>query len=316
MNTYLIIEAIEAASQFEDVAILDFKFQSEYSYPNGVVVSREIKAACWQDAVDIFNAELPPVLDALALHRLSAISAYGANLIVSRPDLNVALVFLSDKQPGVGLALYGSPSFEDHVKEIEEIVTANDQSLYFFRHASLSLDAMNTTFNLLQCAENIAGDVRPPSKCPSCGAEPLNCKECKRSIERPLAVDKSRLKKLLGKDLYEYYYGYDRDGNTRRNKLMHGKNIDSTELSKKVDLCVEKLKSHYFDHYRLKKTPNIRGFRGLVDSSHGYQYILQYRDTPPNPFELLRLTKENGISSDTNPGLLPSEQSEAILEKF
>lgn len=300
MPKYKIITEVYSPAQFQhDVEIGGYIFNSVREEKGTVEVSKELKADSWRDALGSFNDDLWPIIDAIAFHRLSAMSSYGVSTVIQKEGIGVALALLMKKSPGVGLSMYSIEAHNKEREEILELANNNDPALGHFRSSMLATGANSITFNLLQSAESLAGAKAQSFNCDNCGKK-LVCKNCGQK-HRPVMSDRERLRKILSDELYNFYYTKQDDNEkSYRNMLVHGDYVDENVLAQKVEPLYEVIKDEIKNKYDLKHMRSIRGVRNI--NGYGrYNLFIAYEEPLPTNAELLELVDSRKIGHNSKP---------------
>jgi len=300
MFNYTIKTEVYSPARFSNgVEIGGYLFDSVNDENGTCTVSKIIHAKNWRDALGLFNDGLWPIIDAVAFHRLSAMSSYGVSTVIVRDSDPIALAVLMKKSPGVGLSMAGIEAFQHESDEIQRLAEANDPALGHFRSSMLATGANSITFHLLQCAESLAGAKPQSFRCESC-RKTLKCAECGEK-SRPVMSDKQALKRILGDELYEFYYSKQgANSKSYRNMLIHGDYVDEAVLAAKVENLYEALKDNIKEKHGLQHMRSISGVRNI----NGYGRItvfVAFEEPLPTNAELLRQIDDREIGHATKP---------------
>jgi len=306
-HNYRIQIKVYGSAQFWDVEINGYKFDSQNTEYGSVLITKTVKASNYKEAIEKFYKKLLPMLDALCLHRLSAISTYGSSIIIAKPSQKIIFSNILFRRNATGLSLFDADKFDGHFEEIKRLTNAREGALFFFRHAVLSENIVSQTLHLLQACECIADKKRRSPKCPSCGF----------GLEPYSTINHDKLNDLLGESLYRHYFQpLPSQKNSIRNQLAHGECVEQTILTKRIGELIEALKKYFIDKYNLEKIPDVAGFRGLYSHDQG-QLVLKYKKQIPSITDLQKLYGDNAISpEDFGASYMESEEIENTMSSF
>lgn len=301
----------ESAVSFHDVELLGFRFQSLRSRPGAFTVTKNLASDSGKDAMGAFNKSLFPLLDAISLHRLGPVSAYGASVTIARVREKIAIANLWEKEPGVAMSLTGGETQAPTRNEIEQIAKQGGPALELFQQALLAETGLSKTIALLLTAEALAGTKRQPFNCRGC-KKTLICSQCSNKHEAEMS-DKAMLKGILG-EAFDYYYAPRQDGEAAlRNQLMHGVSVDEVELSAKMPDLIEGVKGGLKKHFSITEMPNLKGVRDM-HTRRGYQgALLRYKDELPLPFEVFKLMRDGRVQRGDDIELADAEEVKELL---
>jgi hypothetical protein len=102
---YKITMTVRSKVVFDDLTFRQYHFQTLKDDDKQVEITREIGSKDWKDALSVYNEELWPILDAIAFEMGSAISAYGADVVVDIPSKKQAILLLRREAAGITLRL-------------------------------------------------------------------------------------------------------------------------------------------------------------------------------------------------------------------
>lgn len=317
MAIYTVHNTIESAANLWDVELDGYLFNQKDAVGSDLVVSKKIEADHHRTALQLFNQGLFPLLDGLALHRLSATSAYGTSLLIEKEGVNHALLRTLKRIPGTGLTLTGSDHFSDACQEIVKLAKAHDPTLFYFRHALLSNNVISSTMHLLQAAESLAGKVVISATCrnPQCKASPVKCEQCQQEVQRPASTDQKQLKALLGKKMYVYFYNTPVGGNSVRNMIFHGEAIDLYGVADWHEELEEAIKAALIKKHDLKAVPDVKGTRSLYSYQGGHLMIEFKEPLPPLPV-LVNMMHNREITSASEPAFISGDRAVTLGKNF
>jgi len=216
MNKYLIQKKvktpIEAEGEFE---IRGYKIGPyREPYQEDLLVTREIEASNFIEALKTFLFELEPVLDAIAVTAQTMIYPLAMGSVLAyRLNDNPQRVFfaqIANESQIVGMSIG-----EETIKDAEKILAGNEAvAMTYLREAINAFSSTHKLAMLISAAEALAGSAKIQSKCKECGA----------TYEYG-GTNRDALKQILGEDLYKEIYVETRI----RHKLAHGGDAEMPE---------------------------------------------------------------------------------------
>jgi hypothetical protein len=306
MSEYQISMTIESSAQFSSVEIDGFNFKTLKNHPGISLATRSETAEDWANAAKQFNENLLPILDALTLYLQSATSAYMSSAVMTKKDSDIALVSLFRKEKGRGNSLWEID--KEEISEVERLAREGDFALESFQHAALSTGAYTTTSHLLQCVERLAGTktINQSASCNKC-SKPYLCK-C-GDVRTYEGNNRKELERILGADLYKFFYIAPNGKQTVRNLIAHGGDISLEKLSPQVEVFFKALSEEFKNRYSLEHMAPF-GIRSQTSLGKRRQFI-KYEDSLPDPLTLYEILEDQEKTADSNIEIIedPDEQN-------
>lgn len=187
----------------------------ELSHPSragGVLIATgSAEADDFQDAVRDVDARILTAMDAISAARLVAVSSYGAPTLTVKDGTNLARLQYSVPDEDQLLLLVGHHEIDADIQSAYSVFSVRSDlggAARHYREAMLAGNVLAIALHLLRAAEALSPTKR----------------------EGELKTDYSALSKLLGFEMYSYFYGSGRV----RNDLMHGRLVDQDELQPRL----------------------------------------------------------------------------------
>lgn len=252
MNKYLIIKKIPTPlKMYEAIEYRGYNFSYSWEKPsNFVVVKKEVDGENYNEAYISFIEELVPVLEAISVL---------TQCIVDSLSMGSAFIYRlnnnQDKIMYAYLAKQTLPVGMDIEQEVfDDIDKMNDlegsAAISYLRESNSAYTSCHRLSMLITAVEAIAGT----------GSKSGECSNCHFPYSYP-STDESRLKEILGNDLYKKVYG------SIRHKLFHGSKVD--------DMLAAQLAGEMYDRIifgYLKKEKGLNSIHEIKSAPRSFSF--------------------------------------------
>jgi hypothetical protein len=280
LPTYTITRLIRSAIRFSESSTIDgidfdpiVPFKSEQ-----ILVSASVREDHYRDASKLFDEHLLSVVDALSVVTGAALAPLGGSTLIEKSRSKYVYLHAVKRRQASHMTLIPQhrPSLLEQTTEAVARFSTNEKAAnaaHYLRQAALTEHLLTGTFHTLQAAESIVG----------------------RQSRH------SRLRTLLGDELYDYFYGYvpHLQGN-RRNVLAHGGRIQEESVRDRTvalqELLLRQLRESLGGIGDIRFSP-VRGFV----SFDTYPLFLEPVTTPLNLPTLVDAAANGDLHSASDP---------------
>lgn len=248
MNRYLIQQKIKTvATLWDKIPYSGFTFEPFYlqipAYSKDLLVTKEIEAKDYSEAIKSFQHELIPIIDALAVISQCSFSMLATSFLVFRltnPEEYAFIYFVKGRET-TGMSLLNS-DFADLDKLIK---IENKAALFYFRQSINAETAETRLGMLIIAAEALAGATQSSKECPY----------CKAKLSSYPITDRDKLKEIFGEELYKKLY--EKGGGALRHKMFHGQKLTDDDIKENIGPVYDRILTFLKEQYDLQNVEKI-----------------------------------------------------------
>ncbi|MEX0754699.1 MAG: hypothetical protein WD556_06210 [Actinomycetota bacterium] len=280
---FRVTRLLQTAARFhQPLDLPDLQFRHPPSDDRHLVVSGPAEADDYRDALRDFDARMLRATDAIAVARLIAISSYGAPTLIEGKGTNLGLLEYSVSDESQPVLLIGDDDIDTDIKRAFESLEdpVLGAAARHYRESILAGSVLTDILHLIRAAEALSA---------------------KRSRGKP-ATDYNALKKLLGDEVYSFFYVSSGEQSGVRHDLMHGRLVDQEILKSQADPLRRTVERTIGKLATLAAQPVFRpfGFKG----HRRYHHWLSFGGPRPSLQSLVQMGAQDQLRSDGDPRLL------------
>jgi hypothetical protein len=247
VHHYHIQQRIRTPSQLfrafstREYTLRPFEDDNQYKAADDWIAIRELDGEDWKSAYRVFCRDLAPILDAASVVSQCSVSPILRSYSVYRDHpKQCALVFVSRANDPVGMHI----DQEEWPDVLRLLDSPAQPSLRYIRLANNNPQAESRLFLMLIASEALAGTEQTDVICP----------DCSRRLYSYNRTNRTKLKAVLGEELYSLFY--ERDGGALRHKLAHGGILSNDEIRSVVPLY-DRMRDYLKREYGLESLGKI-----------------------------------------------------------
>lgn len=239
------------------------------SKPHETLISTQIRADTWKNALDIFRPKIMKLLDAITLGVGIAATWYESNYFIEKEGSDIYLVFIHTNKAESRFSLT-----KDRRADIEKLyhsLTSGNVLYTSLRHAVSTKDGKTGLMLSLFSSEDVAGRLQSP--------ESPNYE----------VTNRAELKRIISRELHDKFYSARRalGGRSVRTALAHGYeyNPSDDELGHARDVLLRTINEIRHRHNLEHELTEIHGFD--IYGEGGYSFTIA--NLKINPYRLVSL---------------------------
>lgn len=215
MYAYLIEKKIiTPISIYEKLKLLGYDFREVSDSPVNLIISKEIKARNVEQALLEFFNGLDNVLDYISVLSQCVVDEVGSYSVYRRGDDFVVFQYFEPRDDtGLDINLETKNDIEKLEKENPNLKLA----FSYLREAIQARTPIPRLAMYIGATESLAGNENVVPKCSKCN-KTLICKHCGGKRPKYSKTNDSKLREILGDELFDKLYKKDRV----RHRLLHG----------------------------------------------------------------------------------------------
>jgi hypothetical protein len=262
---------------------------------SSLLASCEMQTVDYLTATNEFNRLLLLALDAIAVVMGAGASPRGASTLVEKRRSKYVLLQAIKRRPSGSLTVF--PGHHDRsISEADQLARDFPKlqrgAANYLRQTVGTESLIDTAFHLLQATEALAS-------------------------KSPTRTDYVKVKMLMGKDVYSYFYERDPAlASSRRNALAHGRMIEeSGDLAKAVDSLHETLLLRLRADLSITAQPTFTSVRGFTSFDQISAFLERPEADLPALPDLVGLAFD-GLSNFSSPRLVRPEVARRLSKTY
>lgn len=286
MNEYRIYQKVKTPAHFSPNK--HFEYDGFKITPFGAdkwrigahTISKTIEANDAQEAIDAFRNTTQIFLDMLFIISQCAFEFVGKSFAVNKLNDNsenlIYFYYANDVEP-VGMPVNNSCLTD--LKRLSAI--KRKAALSYFREITNARTPVARLAILIITLEALVDEMKEIKKCDN----------CQFVLRQYSTTDKTKIKKILGEEIYKSLYG----NGGLRNKLIHGYPVPESKAVKILDPLYEKILNHIKQEFQLSSVQKIEAAPRAYDLYESEAYFLEKNYTTIDLNELEQNHKKGGV---------------------